>query len=72
MGTEIYVTDPRELKPWYELLPNKIKKVLENPGPHDRLLVCVEEDIFGGGITGNKCFLITFVALSIQTLATLT
>lgn len=47
METDVYVVDSRELKPWYELLPNKIKKVLENPGPHDRLLVCVEKDIWG-------------------------
>lgn len=47
MGTDVYVVDSREMKPWYELLPNKIKKVLENPGPRDRLLVCVAEDICG-------------------------
>lgn len=47
MGTEIYTIDSRELKPWHELMPNKIKKVLESPGPHDRLLVCMEEDICG-------------------------
>ena len=49
MGTDIYTINSREMKPWYELVPNKIKKVLENPGPHDRLLVCVEEDICGAG-----------------------
>lgn len=42
MGTEIYTIDSREMKPWYELVPNKIKKVLENPGPHDRLLIFAE------------------------------
>lgn len=42
METDVYTVDSRELKPWYELLPNKIKKVLENPGPHDRLLVFAE------------------------------
>ena len=47
MGTEIYTIDSRELKPWHELMPNKMKKVLESPGPHDRLLVCMEEDICG-------------------------
>ena len=54
MGTEIYTINSREMKPWYELVPNKIKKVLESPGPCDRLLVCVEEDISG---TGNKYLL---------------
>lgn len=49
MGTEIYTVNSEDMKPWYELVPNKIKKVLENPGPHDRLLVCVEEDIGGTG-----------------------
>lgn len=49
MGTEIYTINSREMKPWYELVPTKIKKVLESPGPCDRLLVCVEEDIWGTG-----------------------
>ena len=56
MGTEIYTINSREMKPWYELVPNKIKKVLENPGPHDRLLICVEEDICGAG-NGEKMWL---------------
>lgn len=47
MGTEIYTVDSKEMKPWDELVPDKIKKVLENPGPHDRLLICMEEDICG-------------------------
>lgn len=42
MGTEIYTIDSRELKPWHELMPNKMKKVLKHPGPHDRLLVFAE------------------------------
>lgn len=71
MGTDVYVVDSREMKPWYELLPNKIKKVLENPGPRDRLLVCVAEDICGAD-NGEREFLITLVALSIQARATLT
>ena len=49
MGTEIYTINSREMKPWYELVPNKIKKVLESPGPCDRLLVCVEEGIWETG-----------------------
>lgn len=56
MGTEIYTINSREMKPWYELVPNKIKKVLESPGPCDRLLVCVEEDIWGTG-NGEREFL---------------
>lgn len=71
MGTEIYTIDSRELKPWHELMPNKMKKVLESPGPHDRLLVCMEEDICGVNHDEQELFL-ALVALSIQALTTLT
>lgn len=61
MGTEIYTIDSRELKPWHELMPNKMKKVLESPGPHDRLLVCMEEDICGVNHDEQELFSISGV-----------
>lgn len=42
MGTDIYTVSCGEKKPWHELLPSKMAKVLKHPGPHDRLLVFAE------------------------------
>lgn len=42
MGTDIYTVSCGEKKPWHELLPSKMRKVLKRPGPHDRLLVFAE------------------------------
>lgn len=42
MGTDIYTVSCGEKKPWHELLPSKMRKVLKHPGPHDRLLVFAE------------------------------
>ena len=42
MGTDIHTVSCGEKKPWHELLPSKMRKVLERPGPHDRLLVFAE------------------------------
>lgn len=42
MGTDIYTVSCGDKKPWYELIPSKIKGVLKHPGPHDRLLVFAE------------------------------
>lgn len=42
MGTDIYTVSCGEKKPWHELLPSEMRKVLKHPGPHDRLLVFAE------------------------------
>lgn len=42
MGTDIYTVSCGDKKPWHELLPSKMRKVLKHPGPHDRLLVFAE------------------------------
>ncbi len=42
MGTDIYTVSCGGKKPWHELLPSKMRKVLKRPGLHDRLLVFAE------------------------------